>query len=97
MPDAYTTTAALDFDQAAYDLATYYALRPELYFDAVADVQSTNQSLNGSSVVFTITNDLAVASTALNESVDVSAVALSAAISISAGGVCPDGVSGTMR
>lgn len=55
----------------------YFALRPELYFDAVADVQPTKQSMPGSAVVFTIQNDLGVASTALNESTDVSAVALS--------------------
>lgn len=54
----------------------YFALRPELYFDAAADVQSTNQTANGSAVIFTITSDLAVASTALSESVDVNAVAL---------------------
>lgn len=76
MPDAYTTTASLDFDQTAYDRVAYWALRPELYFDAVADVGPTNQSMPGSSVVFTIMSDLAVASTALNESVDVTAVAL---------------------
>lgn len=55
----------------------YFALRPELYFDAVADVKPSNQSMPGATVIFTIQSDLAVASTPLTESVDVSAVALS--------------------
>jgi N4-gp56 family major capsid protein len=55
----------------------YFTLRPELYFDMVADVQPTNQSMPGAAVVFYIMADMAVASTALNQSVDVDAVALS--------------------
>jgi N4-gp56 family major capsid protein len=76
MADAMTTTASVGLDQTAYDRLAYFALRPELYFDAVADVQPTRQSMPGAAVVFTIISDLAVASTALNESVDVDAVAL---------------------
>src|SRR5437660_1356433 len=76
MADSYTTTASVDFDQTAYDRVAYYALRPQLYFDQAADVRPTRQSMPGSAVVFTIVSDLSVASTALNESVDVSAVAL---------------------
>jgi N4-gp56 family major capsid protein len=75
--DAYTGAAALLIDQTAYDLAVYHALRPLLYFDQVADVQATRQSFNGAAVKFTIVNDLSVVTTALNESTDVSAVALS--------------------
>jgi len=71
-----TTTASVDYDQAAYDRLAYFALRPENYFDAVADVQPTRQSMPGSSVIFTIQSDLSVVSTALNESQDVDAVAL---------------------
>lgn len=77
MADVYTTTGSVQYSQTAYDQMAYFALRPELYFDAVADVQPTKQSMPGASVVFTIQNDLGVASTALTESVDVSAVALS--------------------
>lgn len=76
MADVYTGTAALDYDQPAWELVAYYAFRPELFFDAVADVGVTNESHTGSSVTFTIMNDLAVASTPLSELVDVSAVAL---------------------
>lgn len=54
----------------------YFALRPELYYDQVADVKPTRQSHVGAAVTFTIQSDLAAASTALNESTDVSAVGL---------------------
>lgn len=77
MADAYTTTASVGFDQAAYDRLAYFALRPELHFDQLADVKPTRQAMPGSSVIFTQITDLAVATTALNESVDVDAVAMS--------------------
>lgn len=48
-----------------------------LYFDAIADVQSTNQSFNGAAVKFTILADLSANTTTLNESTDVDATALS--------------------
>lgn len=41
-------------------------------------MKSTNQSMNGSSVIFSIHNDLAAATTPLSEAVDVDAVAMSA-------------------
>ena len=76
MADAMTTTASLDFDQTMWDRAVYFALRPELYFDAFADVKSTDASPDqGAALTFTIMNDLAAATTPLNESVDVDAVA----------------------
>lgn len=77
MADAYTGQSSLPYDQGAFDLLAYYALRPELYFDAVADVRPSEQSYPGVSVTFQIQNDLAVASTALSESSDVSTVAMS--------------------
>lgn len=77
MPDVYTTQSSLSYAQTAYDLMAYFALRPELYFDAAADVEPSNQSYPGTAVTFQIQNDLAVVSTALNESTDVSAVAVS--------------------
>jgi N4-gp56 family major capsid protein len=75
-----TTTASLDSVQAAYDRLAYFALRPELHFDQVASVKPTKQSMPGSSVKFTQYADLGVASTALNESVDVDAVVLDDAL-----------------
>jgi N4-gp56 family major capsid protein len=77
MADAMTTTASVGLDQTAYDRLAYFSLRPELFYDAVADVQPTRQSMPGSAVVFTIIADLGVASTTINESVDIDAVALS--------------------
>ena len=60
-----------------WDRAIYYSLRPELYFDRFATVKTTNATPDqGSSVKFTIITDMAVASTAIDESVDIDAVAL---------------------
>lgn len=56
---------------------TYFALRKSLYFDAVADVQPTNQSMPGSSVIFNQTADLAVATATLNESTDLTPATMS--------------------
>jgi N4-gp56 family major capsid protein len=72
-----TLQSSTDFAQVAYDRMAYWALRPQLYYDAVADVRPTNQAMVGSSVKFTIMNDLAFATTALNESTDITPVALS--------------------
>jgi len=74
---AYTTTTALPLAQAAYDRLARFALRPELYFDNVADVKPTNQSMPGASVTFPIISDLAIASSPLNESTDVTPQAMS--------------------
>ena len=78
MPDAYTTTASLNFDQVMWDRAIYYPLRAELYFDRFADVGVTDTAPDkGASVTFTKFNDLAAATTPLNETTDLDAVALS--------------------
>lgn len=77
MADTYTGTGAVTVDQTAYDRAVYLGLRPLLYFDQIADVKSTRQAMEGAAVVFTIVSDLSVATTALNESTDVDAVAIS--------------------
>jgi N4-gp56 family major capsid protein len=74
---AYTTTSSLDTAKTAYDMLVRFALRPQLYFDSIADVQPTRQSMPGAAVVFTIVNDLSPATSALNESTDVTPVALS--------------------
>ena len=74
---ADTGQSASSLVQTAYDLAVYYALRPEMYFDPVATVRSTNQSYNGSVVQFTQQADLAAATSALSESADVTPVAMS--------------------
>lgn len=68
---AITTVGDVSLDQTAFDLYVYFALRSELYFDAVCDVKPTNQSMPGSSVKFTIESDLAIASAPINESTDI--------------------------
>lgn len=77
MTTTYTGTGQLTTAKTAYDQLAYFALRPQLYFDGIATVKPTHQSMPGSAVVFTIINDLAPATTPLNESTDVSAVAMS--------------------
>lgn len=77
MADAYTGSAASSFDQTAYDLRAWYALRYEFYYDACATVKPDMQSFPGSSVTFTTQSDLAFVTTSLSsESTDVSAVAM---------------------
>lgn len=73
---AVTGTAQVASDQAAYERAAYYALRQQYYFDDCADVQPTMETHPGSSVVFNILSEMAVATTALTELSDVTAVAL---------------------
>jgi N4-gp56 family major capsid protein len=74
---ALTQASSLSTDQAAYDRLAYFALRSELLFDQAADVQPTNQSMPGSSVIFTIFADLAEATSTLAETTDITPVAMS--------------------
>lgn len=73
---ALTSTSSLDLSKAAYEMLAYYALRPELYYDALVEVQSTNATNRGTSVTFTIASDLAEASTPLTETSDITPVAM---------------------
>jgi N4-gp56 family major capsid protein len=74
---AMTVSSSVDYDQTAWELRAYFALRPEMYFDAVADIKPTRESMNGAAVKFVIQNDLAVQSTSLNESTDVTPLVMS--------------------
>ncbi len=76
MADAYTGTGSVSWDQAAWNRLLYFAFREDNIFDQVADVKPTAQTNPGAAVNFFLANDLAPVSTALNESVDVDAVAL---------------------
>jgi len=67
---AITQQSSVSVDQAAYDRLAYFALRSELLFDQAADVQATNQAMPGSSVIFTIFNELSVATSTLSETAD---------------------------
>jgi len=62
----------------AYDRLVEFALRSVPSFRAIADKKVANQTHPGSSVLFQIYNDLAVATTALTETVDPDAVAVPA-------------------
>jgi N4-gp56 family major capsid protein len=73
----FTTTGSVTYDTTAYDLLARFAYRPELYFDAWADVRPTNLTHRGSSVTFWQQSDMAVATTPLTEDVDVTPVAVS--------------------
>lgn len=73
----YTGTGQVTWDQSAYDKLTYFALRPELYFDMFADVKPSDQSMPGTAVIFNLTADLTVASATINQSNDVTPVQLS--------------------
>jgi len=74
---SYTQQSSLLTDQVAFDRIAYFALRSELLFDSVADVMPVAQAMPGSSVKFTIFNDLAEATSTLTETSDVTAVAMS--------------------
>ena len=74
---ALTTSTSLSINKAAYEKLAFFALRPELYYDAAVDTKPTNTTARGTSVQFTVTSDLAAASTALSESTDVTPVAMS--------------------
>ncbi len=74
---ALTLQATTDFAQVAYDLRAWFSLRPEIYFDAAADVESTNESMRGKSVTFTIVNDIPIQSAPLTDGTDVTPIAVS--------------------
>lgn len=71
-----TITSDVSVDQTAYELSMDYALRSELHFDGCADVKSTNPSMNGPVITWTITSDLSAQTTALNESTDLTPFAM---------------------
>ena len=76
MPAGITISSNVHYDQTAWELRAYYALRPELYYDACADVQPTNQSMVGNAVSFVVQSDLATQSSSINESTDITPIAL---------------------
>lgn len=76
MADTYTQLSSVSYDQTAYDRMVYWPLRAELFFDKVADVGPTRQAMPGAAVVFSLATEMAAATTALNEVVDVDAVAV---------------------
>jgi N4-gp56 family major capsid protein len=75
---AYTDTSALGgLVKTAYDRYVEFALRATPMIRAVADKKPAQQAMPGSSVVFSLYNDLAAATSTLTETTDPDAVALS--------------------
>lgn len=67
---ALTAKAQLSISQAAWEQLAYFALRPELYYDSLAEVKPTHQSTPGTTVTFTFSNEMAEITAALGEGVD---------------------------
>lgn len=72
-----TQVSSVSTVQAAYNLGVEFALRPKLYFNQVATVKGDRVAHAGSSVVFTLWDDLDPNVTPLNEITDVTAVEMS--------------------
>jgi len=78
MANAYTSTSAMaGLVQAAYDRYVEFALRSQPLFRNLADKRPVQQAMPGSSVVFSLYQDLAAATSTLTETVDPDAVAIS--------------------
>jgi len=78
MANAYTGTSAMaGVVKTAYDRYVEFALRSQPLFRNLADKRPVQQAMPGSSVVFSLYNDLALATTALTETVDPDSVAIS--------------------
>lgn len=78
MANAYTDTTALaGLVKAAYDRYVEFALRSQPLFRNLADKRPVQQAMPGSSVVFSLYQDLAAATSTLTETTDPDAVALS--------------------
>lgn len=75
---AYTDTSALaGLVKTAYDRYVEFALRSQPMFRNLADKRPVQQAMPGSSVVFSLYQDLAAATSTLTETTDPDAVALS--------------------
>jgi len=66
----WDTTAGANFVKTAYERMAAFALRPELYFDAVAKKKPSDSTLPGTPVTFNFYPDMDVATSALNEVTD---------------------------
>ena len=77
MANAYTdTTAMANLVQAAYDRYVEFALRSQPLFRNLADKRPVQQAMPGSSVVFSLYQDMAAATGTLTETTDPDAVAI---------------------
>ena len=77
MTNAYTdTTTMSNLVKAAYDRYVEFALRSQPLFRNLADKRPVQQAMPGSSVIFSLYQDLAASTSTLSESVDPDAVAV---------------------
>lgn len=77
MANVYTgTTAVAGVVKTAYDKYIEFALRSQPLLRGIADKRPVQLAMPGSSVVFSLYNDLATATTALTETVDPDSVAV---------------------
>lgn len=82
--NAYTDSSALaGLVQTAYDRYVEFALRSQPLFRSLADKRPVQQAMPGSSVVFSLYQDLAAATSTLTETTDPDAVALSNVTTVS--------------
>ncbi len=78
MADAYTnTTAVAGLVKTAYDRYVEFSLRSQPMYRSLADKRPVQQAMPGSSVVFSLYNDLSAATSTLTEGTDPDAVAIS--------------------
>jgi N4-gp56 family major capsid protein len=75
--DTFTQQSTVVSDTTAYEMLAYFALRPQLYFHAVADVKPSNQSHRGAATQFYIYTELAAQTTPLSETADPDSIAIS--------------------
>ena len=73
---AFTGTGQVSSSTGAFEQMAYFALRSNPLYEMIADVRSTAQTHNGASVTFDIYDNMAAATGALGEAVDVVPVAL---------------------
>lgn len=84
MANAFTSTGTMPgLVQTTYDRALEFALRAQPMFRQIADKRPVQQAMPGSSVVFSLYQDLAQQITPLNELVDPDAVAAGAPTTVS--------------
>ena len=73
---AQTQVSSLDLTQVGWQKAAYFALRPQLFYDSLCEVETTNLTNRGAQVKFVQFADLAAATSALTETSDVTPVAM---------------------
>jgi N4-gp56 family major capsid protein len=80
------TLSSLTLSKTAFNTLAYFALRPRLFYDEVADVKPDSLTNPGQTVTFDVINDLAPISSTLTETNDVTIVSMSdAQVSVTLG------------